>query len=390
MTTEADTEAGTRAPANQGRSVVIAGGGVAALETAAALVSLAGDRVDLTLIAPETEFVYRALTPHQSFDYLVAPRFALAELADHLGAALITDQLDWVDRDAHCVHTAAGAEVGFDALVLGLGADARPRYVDAITVGDPATAELTELVGDLKAGRVTRLALIAPEGSAWPLPLYEIALMAATLAAEHRLAVELTILTAEHAPMEIFGESASAQMHSLLSGAGVEIVTNTRCEVPSRKSVIATRGERGTAPRELSVDRVVALPQLFGPHLRGLPCAQRGFIPIDRFCRVVAGSQIYAAGDATDYAVKHGGIAAQQAAVVAASIAAATGAPVVPRPFHPTIGGLLLTGAEPRYLTARLTGGRPFGSQVTQPAPAEMPTKLDAPYLTELLAEIHS
>ena len=390
MTTEAATEADTRPESTARRSVVIAGGGVAALETAAALVGLAGDRVGLTLIAPETEFVYRALTPHQSFDYLLAPRFALAELADHLGAALITDQLGWVDRDAHCVHTAAGAEVGFDALVLGLGADARPQYVDAITVGGQTTAELTELVGDLEAGRVTRLALIAPQGSAWPLPLYEIALMAATLAAEHRLAVELTILTAEHAPMEVFGESASAQMQSLLSGAGVEIVTNTRCEVPSRESVIATSFDRRAAPRELSVDRVVALPQLFGPHLRGLPTAQNGFIPIDRFCRVVAGSQIYAAGDATDYPVKHGGIAAQQAAVVAASIAAAVGAAVVPHPFHPAIAGLLLTGGDPHYLTARLTGGRPFGSQVTQPAPTEIPTKIAAPYLTELLAGIHS
>jgi sulfide:quinone oxidoreductase len=376
------------APASTARwSVVIVGGGVAALETAAALVSLAGDRVGLTLIAPEAEFVYRALTPHQSFDYFVAPRFPLSELADRLGAALVTDRLGWVDREARCVHTAAGAEVGFEALVLGLGAVARPLYENAITVGDEATGELTALVEDLKAGRVTRLAFIAPEAMAWPLPLYEIALMSATLSTEHGLGLEVTILTAEHGPLQIFGDTASAQMQRLLSRSGVRVVTSTRCEVPRRGCVIAT-SERGAAARELSVDRVVALPELFGPHVRGLPGAHNGFIPVDRFCRVVPGSQIYAAGDATDFAVKHGGIAAQQAEVVARSIAAAAGAPVTPHPFHPTIEGLLLTGDQPRHLSARLTGGHPFASQVSRPDPERTPTKVAAPYLTGLLADI--
>ena len=39
--------------------VVIVGGGVAALETALALADLGRDRTDVTVIAPNTEFVYR-------------------------------------------------------------------------------------------------------------------------------------------------------------------------------------------------------------------------------------------------------------------------------------------------------------------------------------------
>ena len=39
--------------------VVIAGGGVAALETALALHELAGDQVKLTLLSPTADFVYR-------------------------------------------------------------------------------------------------------------------------------------------------------------------------------------------------------------------------------------------------------------------------------------------------------------------------------------------
>ena len=47
--------------------VVIAGGGVAALEAALALHELAGERVATTLVAPNPEFVYRPLLVHEPF-----------------------------------------------------------------------------------------------------------------------------------------------------------------------------------------------------------------------------------------------------------------------------------------------------------------------------------
>jgi hypothetical protein len=52
--------------------------------------------------------------------------------------------------------------------------------------------------------------------------------------------------------------------------------------------------------------------------------------------------------------------AAQQAQVAACCVAAAAGANVEPHPFQPTLSGMLLTGGTPRYLTARLIGGRPM------------------------------
>jgi sulfide:quinone oxidoreductase len=45
--------------------VLIAGGGVAGRETLIALRDLAGDRVELTLAAPEDEFVYCPVTAAQ-------------------------------------------------------------------------------------------------------------------------------------------------------------------------------------------------------------------------------------------------------------------------------------------------------------------------------------
>jgi sulfide:quinone oxidoreductase len=49
------------------RRVLVAGGGVAALETVLALRSLAQDRVQVTLLAPERDFVYRPLTVSEPF-----------------------------------------------------------------------------------------------------------------------------------------------------------------------------------------------------------------------------------------------------------------------------------------------------------------------------------
>ena len=47
--------------------VVIAGGGVAGLETLLALHALAGDRVDITLVEPELKFVNRSMAVMQPF-----------------------------------------------------------------------------------------------------------------------------------------------------------------------------------------------------------------------------------------------------------------------------------------------------------------------------------
>jgi CBS domain-containing protein len=75
-----------------------------------------------------------------------------------------------------------------------------------------------------------------------------------------------------------------------------------------------------------------------------------GFIPVDSQCRVHGIIDVFAAGDITSFTVKQGGIAAQQADVAAAAIAAAAGASISPQRFQPVLRGLLLTGRESRYL----------------------------------------
>ena len=121
--------------------VVICGGGVAALEAAAALREHAGDRVALTLIAPEAEFVYRPLVPASAFGYPDPPRVALDQIAAGVDATLIGDRVSWIDRAAGVVHTDAGAGVAYDALIVCVGATARVVYEHALTIdGRPANS----------------------------------------------------------------------------------------------------------------------------------------------------------------------------------------------------------------------------------------------------------
>src|SRR2546423_15679022 len=81
--------------------VVIAGGGVAALEAALALRRLAEERVSIDLVAPEPKFWYRPLAVVEPFGRGRLHGLDLAELADECGALFQGDELTAPDADAH-------------------------------------------------------------------------------------------------------------------------------------------------------------------------------------------------------------------------------------------------------------------------------------------------
>jgi sulfide:quinone oxidoreductase len=140
--------------------------------------------------------------------------------------------------------------------------------------------------------------------------------------------------------------------------------------------------------RRLKVDRVVALPELYGPAVRGLPAAEHGFIPVDAHSQVRGVPGVYAAGDAVDFAIKHGGISAEQADAAAEAIAALAGAAVEPQPFKPSICGMLLTGGAPRYMRAHIAGGHGFSSEVSQRPLWSPPRKIVARHLGPRLEQV--
>jgi sulfide:quinone oxidoreductase len=362
-------------------SVIVVGGGVAALETVLALGELAGERTDVTAIAPEEEFVYRPMTVREPFAYGSARHYPLAPILADAGARLLAGELEWVDPAGQLVHTRAGEQVAYDALVLALGGRAHTRYPHALTIDDRRLDEtLHGLIQDIEGGYVHSLAFVAPGRMPWQLPIYELALMTAGRAYDADIELAVTIVTPEDAPLAIFGASASAAVGELLTRAHIQTITSAYAEVPGAGEVVINPGDR-----RLLCDRVVALPELYGPSVRGIPLAEHGFIRVDAHGQLLDTGPIWAAGDAVEFAVKHGGISSQQADAVAESIAALAGAPITPKPFHPIIHGMLLTGGAPVYLTAKITGGHGFSSEITDTPTWSPPSKIAAKYLAPYL-----
>jgi sulfide:quinone oxidoreductase len=362
--------------------VAIVGGGVAALETALALHELADGRVAMTVMAPNTEFHYRPLTVREPFAYPRAERYALAPIVHSAGAELLADELEWVDSDRHTLHTTGGQALEYDVLVLALGARIRPRYRHALTIDDRRLDEtLHGLIQDIEGGYVNSVVFLSPGRMAWPLPLYELALMTASRAYDTNIDLTVTIVTPEDAPLAIFGPTASGAVAKRLEQAHIEMVTSAYAEVPHTGEIVVNPGDR-----RLSAQRVVALPELYGPCVRGIPLGEHGFLRTDPHGKVAGVEDVYAAGDAIDFPIKHGGIGSQQADAAAESIAARAGAPVTPQRFHPVIRGMLLTGGEPLYLTARITGGQGFSSELSDKPMWSPPSKISAKYLAPYLA----
>ncbi|MDX6527472.1 MAG: sulfide:quinone oxidoreductase [Gaiellales bacterium] len=362
--------------------VVIAGAGVAGLETLLALRALAGDRVEITLLAPEAKFTNRPMSVHEPFKPKRVRGLKLAEVAAEFGSRWHRGTLDRVDGDRRVVLTAAGEEIPYDKLVLALGA--RPEWEwDAESYCDGHNGEAHRLLlHQLQEGRVSKVAFVKPPGPSWPLPLYDLALQtAAVCAALGAQGVELTVVTPEEEPLGIFGHTVSDAIRLLLEKSDVALHTSSYGVMNRVGLLDISPGER-----RIEVDRVVTEPRLSGPIVHGIPLHPDRFIRIDRHGRVADMEDVFAAGDATEFPVKHGGLAAEQADAVAEMIAASAGADVDPKPFRPILRGVLLTGGPARYLRADISGRVGDDSAISAQALWWPPDKIAARYLAPYLS----
>ncbi|HEX6458622.1 MAG TPA: FAD-dependent oxidoreductase [Thermoleophilaceae bacterium] len=333
--------------------VVIAGGGPAALELLLALRELAAELVDIELIAPTTDFVYRPMRVTEPFDGGEPPRFSLPSIVRDCGGVHRLGALTAVDVDRHRATLDDGGELGYDVLAVAIGAAESIALPGALTFeGDASRRAFGRLLDELEEGRLRRVVFAVPAGVVWSMPLYELALMTAAHCRDRGVEdVELTLVTPEDEPLALFGLRASAKVLSLLRESGIAVKAGAYPTSVQEGQLLLTGG------MNLAADRVVTLPRLVGRKVHGLPQDSAGFIPTDGYGRVRRAKDVYAAGDATTFAVKQGGLATQQAFAAAESIAAAAGAAVVPHPFRPVLRGLLLTGGLPNYLRAELRGG---------------------------------
>ena len=362
--------------------ILLAGGGVAALEAALTLHALAGDRVTVELIAPEPDFVYRPLAVAEPFRVGEVRSFPLGRLTEATGATLHRGLVTEVDPDLHLVTTEKGDQLPYDLLLLALGA----RTVEAVPgtltfTGPKEDTALSRILEDAVHGEIKSIVFALPPGASWPMPLYELALLTrAYLVDRGTTGVEVTLVTPEASPLEIFGPSVGEAVAELLEARGIDLRLETT------PLTFLAGGLELDPPGGIDADRVVALPWLEGPPLRGIHQDMHGFVDVDEHGAVSREDDLYAAGDLTSFPIKQGGIAAQQANAAAEAMAARAGAEIEPAPFRPVLRGLLLTGMEPRFLRGEAeTDGSLVDTEPLWWPPAKIVGRHLAPFLAEQL-----
>ncbi len=362
--------------------VVIAGGGVAAVEAMLGLQQVAGAQFELELIAPNEELVLPALAVAEPFGIAAPPAIPIADVCRDLGATHRRDVLESVDPAARTARTGSGDEVAFDALLLAIGAAADPALPGALTYrGRRDNEEISALLDAAEEGEVRQIAFVVPTSIQWPLPIYELSMLTATELRGRGADTGLSLVTHESSPLSLFGTRASRGVRELLDDAGVELITHASA------AGIQSTGLALRDGRILPTDRVVASPRLTVPEIGGILQGPDGFIGTDLQMRVEGAPRVYAAGDATWFPIKQGGLAAQQADVAASAIASLVDPAVDVERFQPTLRGILFTGRAPRFLRAAV-GNRISSSAESTAAlwwpPAKVAGRHLAPYLAKL------
>jgi sulfide:quinone oxidoreductase len=360
--------------------VVIVGGGVAALEATIALHDLASDLIDVTLVAPGPDLVFRPLAVAEPFCLGSRTHHPLAAIASDFAATYVRGTVDAVDAARRVVHLGDGRELAYDSLIMAPGGRTVSAYEHAVTIGEDASVDaLHGILSDLEQGYVKRIAFVVPSAVAWSLPLYELALFTAADARGMGIDdAELVVVSAEERPLGLFGVAAAEAIERLLEQRGIDFFGASAAEVGRGVLTITPGG------RLIGVERTFALPLLRGPALAGLPCDAHGFIPADTHGRVRGLDGVFAAGDVTSFPLKQGGLAAQQAEAAAQAVAARHGCALDPAPFRPVLRGRLMTGDEDLFLSHGIAGGAGAGSVGHAPLwwpPVKIASRRLAPYL---------
>jgi sulfide:quinone oxidoreductase len=354
-------------------NVLIAGAGVAGLEAALALRALAGELVEIELLAPADHFTYKPMLVAEPFGSGGPTRLDLAPILGGAEVGHRHDALAGVDPDRAIASTAAGEQVGYDALLVALGAMPVEAVPGALTFGGPRDrVRFTELLTALGRRGARQLAFTVPPQATWSIAAYELALLTVAERDARRIAgVEISLITHERAPLGLFGPAAAELVSAKLDQAGIAVRLSATAERFEGRELHLSDGET------LRFDRVIALPKLEVPEISGLPQREGGFLPTDDRMLVEDTDNVWAAGDATAFPIKQGGLAAQQAEVAAHAIAARAGAEVEVPAYRPLLRAALITGETPQYMQAPV--GEPgAGTASAGPSSWSTRTKLSA------------
>ena len=148
--------------------VLIAGGGVAGLETLLALRALAADRLEITMLAPELKFLNRSMSVNQPFKPQRGRGLRLEDTAAELGAHWIKARSTASSMSA-TAHSPGRVRSLPTTAVLALGARPEREWYsrEVLTYhGGRDGPSYRLLLHQLRKGEVNKLAFVKPQGRA--------------------------------------------------------------------------------------------------------------------------------------------------------------------------------------------------------------------------------
>lgn len=324
-----------RSETPQPAKIAIIGGGVAALEAMLALNAISYSGADVHLFSPDPRFTLRPLSVSSGFGRGRILTYDLTMLAETARASFHNVSVTGVDPGSRSLRLSDDTGFEYDYLIASPGTEAVPAVPGAITYWGPSGNEaVSEAVEALRGRDGAKVAVTVPDGGSWPLPLYELALM---ITDQLGPTATVTILTPESTPLGLFGEASAEKVAAVLDDRNITTLLETSPAEFRDGTLLTSDGKR------VEADLAIALPLLTGRRIPGLPSDERGFIPVDRYGRIEGHEREYAAGDVTSFPVKFGGLATEQADVVAAAIAAEAWREPKPQPLSPVYRGSLVT-----------------------------------------------
>ncbi len=337
--------------------VLVLGGGFAGLGAAQAIRKLAGDRVRLSLLDRRSYLIYVPNVAPEVFSNnkpMQTMRMPLPAVLDEDAVDFIQAEVTAIDLDAKCVSCrpterggAAQARIGYDFLVVALGADLAYDRIPGFAEHGQAVSDtyygerLRKFLNDgryrggpiavgsarFHQGSLGRPAWLPTAAAACEEPVIESALcLAGWLDAQG---------TGQAGRVTLFspGESVAPDAGSEASKGLLEYAAERGLRYRVDVGDVARLSEQGvefTDGSSLEAELTILFPD-WVPHvaLRGLPIGdEAGFVVTDATMRSPKYSEVFACGDCAALTVpKLAGIGRQQAEVVARQIARDVGVP---------------------------------------------------------------
>ncbi|MFJ9371552.1 NAD(P)/FAD-dependent oxidoreductase [Nocardia sp. NPDC101769] len=290
------------------KTVVVLGAGVGGLTAAAELRTVlpAEDRIVLVdrsftgSLGLSMLWVLRGWrTPDQ-----VTARATAAALP---GVELVTGEVAGIDLDARTVDCGAAGEIGYDALVIALGASldpARlsglPQALDTGVVGQFYTvdgaADLHDRVEALESGRV--MVLVAGVPFKCPAAPFEAAFLLADQLGQRFTsgAVRVDVVTPDPLPMPVAGAEVGNALVAMMEAKGIGF--------HGGRSATAVDAHARTVEFADSTSESFDLLAVVPPHAPGAALTSTGlgpagWIPVDPATLAATASGVFAVGDST-------------------------------------------------------------------------------------------